>query len=327
MTEARELGSLQIGFSGGEPLVRQDLEVLVREAKRLGFYTNLITSAVGMDKNRLLQLKEAGLDHLQVSFQGAEKEVNDFYAANKSFEHKILMAQEVKKSGIPMVLNFVLHRNNIHQVQDMLELSLAMEADYVELANCQYYGWALLNREQLMPSLEQLQEAERTTNEFRKQHPDKMQIFFVVPDYYEKRPKACCNGWGTTFLTITPDGTALPCQGAKVLPNFEFPTVKQNTLKWIWEESQLFNHYRGDDWMQEPCRSCPDKNKDFGGCRCQAYLLTGDPNATDPVCELSPQHNIVTEITHASPQNSKPELIFRNPGNYKNLIATDGSPN
>ncbi len=323
MGEARAQGAVQIGFSGGEPLVRQDLETLITEAKHLGYYSNLITSAVGMDSKRLSRLKEAGLDHIQVSFQAAEKELNDYYAANKSFDHKVAMAKEVKRLGFPMVLNVVLHRHNIDQIEDVLELSLALGANYVELANCQYYGWALENREHLLPSREQLHRAEAVTERFRTERAGNMKLYFVVPDYYETRPKACSNGWGTTFLTVTPDGLALPCQGARVIPDVVFPSVREHSVKWIWEDSPLFNRFRGNAWMKEPCRSCPEKEKDLGGCRCQAMMLTGDAENADPVCDLSPHHHQILEaVEHAQKDNGRYEekpLLFRNPKNAKQL--------
>lgn len=321
--DARKLGAVQLGLSGGEPLVRKDLEELINEAKNLGFYTNLITSAVGGDETRLAKLREAGLDHIQISFQGSDKKNNDYFAGIKSFQHKITMAKAAKKLGFPMVLNFVLHRQNIHQVTDMLNLAETIEADYVELANSQYYGWALKNRIALLPSQQQLIDAEAATNHFRQQHSGKMQVIFVVPDYYEQRPKACCNGWGTTFLTVTPDGIALPCQSAQVLPGLDFPSVKDHSLQWIWQQSPLFNAFRGSEWMQEPCRSCPDKVKDLGGCRCQAYLLTGDKNATDPVCSLSPQHtkitDVIQQVQNINMESQNHPLIFRNLKNAKLL--------
>jgi pyrroloquinoline quinone biosynthesis protein E len=322
MAEARALGAAQIGFSGGEPLLRQDLEILVEGARKLGFYTNLITSTVGMDAERMARLREVGLDHIQVSFQGAERDINDYYAANQSFEHKLAMAREVKRNGLPMVLNFVLHRDNIDQVEAMLELSLALQADYVELANCQYYGWALLNRKRLLPSREQVQRAKAVTERFREQRAGKMKLYFVLPDYYENRPKACANGWGTTFLTISPEGTALPCQSAKVLPGLAFPSVRDHSVEWIWQHSPLFNRFRGDTWMKEPCRSCPEKARDFGGCRCQAYLLTGDAENADPVCDLSPEHDLVlTALDDAHNADDEQALIFRNPQNARQLTS------
>ena len=318
----RKLGAVQLGLSGGEPLVRQDLEEIVAEARGLGFYSNLITSTVGADSKRLAGLKEAGLDHIQVSFQGSDEQTNDYFGGSKSFQHKVAMAREVKKLGFPMVLNFVLHRQNIHQTAAMLELANDIGADFVELANTQYYGWALKNRNSLMPSRQQLLDAEAATNAFRQQHKGPMEVIFVVPDYFEERPKACCNGWGTTFITVTPDGTVLPCQSAMELPGLDFPNVRDYGLDWIWRESPLFNTFRGTDWMQEPCRSCPEKDQDLGGCRCQAYLLTGDINATDPVCSLSPEHGIIGEaIAEALSETTEQPLLFRNPKTAKQLSS------
>ncbi len=293
LRQARQLGAAQLGFSGGEPLVRQDLELLVAEARQLGFYSNLITSGVGLTRERVLALREAGLDHIQVSFQSAEEEVSALLSGSrKAFAHKLAMAEAVKSAGYPMVLNFVLHRHNIDQVEQIIELASALGADYVELANTQYHGWALLNRDELMPSGEQIQHAERVTNAWREAHPEGMRIFFVVPDYYEDRPKPCMNGWGQMFLAVAPDGMALTCHSARSLP-LEFPNVRDMDIDTVWHRSEAFNAYRGFDWMQEPCRSCPEKERDFGGCRCQAFALTGDPTQADPVCTKSEQRHLV----------------------------------
>ncbi len=322
LREARQMGAIQLGFSGGEPLVRQDLTTLIAEAHQLGYYTNLITSGVGMDVSRVAEFRSAGLDHIQVSFQASSEELNNFIAGTQAFEHKLAMAREVKKQGYPMVLCFVLHRENIEQIQDILELAIALEADYVELATAQYYGWAWENRNQLMPTREQLAAAEEIAHEYQAKTQGKMKIYYVVPDYYENRPKACMNGWGAVFLTIAPDGTALPCHEARQLPNLEFPNVRDASVDWIWNESPAFNAFRGDDWMKEPCRSCPEKGKDFGGCRCQAYLLTGDARNADPVCSLSPHHEQVEAVVSAAravnlgQAEAKP-LLFRNPQNAK----------
>lgn len=321
--QARQLGAAQLGFSGGEPLVRQDLTQLIGEARRLGYYTNLITSGLGMDAERVHEFRQAGLDHIQISFQGSSAEQNNHFAGSgKAFEQKIRMAEAVKGNGYPMVLNFVLHRHNIDQVDQMLELALQLRADYVELANAQYYGWAHLNREQLLPSREQLQRAEAITQRFRERVGPAMRIIFVVPDYYEQRPKPCMNGWGNIFLTITPDGTALPCHSAGSIP-MAFPNVREHQLAWIWQDSPAFNAFRGLDWMREPCRSCPERELDFGGCRCQALLLTGDAYNTDPVCTKSPHHHIVTEAVAIAqcPEHSRRPLLFRNVLNARQLIA------
>ncbi len=291
--QAREMGAAQLGFSGGEPLVRQDLAELIEAARGLGYYTNLITSGIGLTEDKIASFAEAGLDHIQISFQAADEEVNNLLAGSKkAFAHKLEMARAVKKHGYPMVLNFVTHRHNIDNIDQIIRLCIELEADFVELATCQFYGWAELNRAGLLPSKEQLARAERITNEWRdklaaENHPCK--LIFVTPDYYEERPKACMNGWGNLFLDITPDGTALPCHSARQLP-VEFPNVREHSIEHIWRHSFGFNKFRGYDWMPEPCRSCDEKERDFGGCRCQAFMLTGDAANADPVCSKSAHH-------------------------------------
>ncbi|MCB1714578.1 MAG: pyrroloquinoline quinone biosynthesis protein PqqE [Candidatus Competibacteraceae bacterium] len=327
LREARALGATQLGLSGGEPLVRQDLEIIIQEARELGYYTNLITSGVGMDAERVASFKKAGLDHIQVSFQASSAELNDLIAGTRAFEHKKAMARAVKSNGYPMVLCFVLHRDNIGQIDQVLELATELQADYVELATTQYYGWAWVNRDRLLPTIEQLQHAEQTVNQFRADYSGKMKLYYVVPDYYENRPKACMNGWGNIFLTVAPDGTALPCHAARQLPDLSFPNVREHSIEEIWYRSESFNHFRGFEWMKEPCRSCPEKEKDFGGCRCQAYMLTGDPTNADPVCDKSPHHELITQaIENARAEeaagNTKP-LLFRNPKSAKKLLATE----
>ncbi|WP_255428887.1 pyrroloquinoline quinone biosynthesis protein PqqE [Saccharophagus sp. K07] len=323
MREARQLGAVQLGFSGGEPLVREDLPELVAEGRRLGYYTNLITSGVGMTADKVANLKAAGLDHIQVSFQASSAELNNFFAgSDKAFAQKIAMAKEIKRHGYPMVLNFVLHRQNVDQVAQILDLSMELQADYVELANTQYYGWAFHNRQQLLPTREQLQKAEAVVAQYREKFGARRKIIFVVPDYYETRPKRCMNGWGNIFLTITPDGTALPCHSARQLP-FEFPNVRHHNIGYIWRDSPGFNQFRGNEWMREPCRSCPEKEKDFGGCRCQAFMLTGDAANTDPVCDKSPLHHTITEVIDKAYIGDATPLLFRNMQNSKNLIASD----
>jgi len=291
--QAREMGAAQLGFSGGEPLVRQDLAELIEAARGLGYYTNLITSGIGLTEDKIASFAEAGLDHIQISFQAADEEVNNLLAGSKkAFAHKLEMARAVKKHGYPMVLNFVTHRHNIDKIDQIIRLCIELEADFVELATCQFYGWAELNRAGLLPSKEQLIRAERITNEWRdklaaENHPCK--LIFVTPDYYEERPKACMNGWGNLFLDITPDGTALPCHSARQLP-VEFSNVREHSIEHIWRHSFGFNKFRGYDWMPEPCRSCDEKERDFGGCRCQAFMLTGDAANADPVCSKSAHH-------------------------------------
>ncbi len=330
LREARGLGAVQLGLSGGEPLSRDDLEILVAEAHSLGYYINLITSGVGLNEKRIAALKQAGLDHIQLSFQDSTREVNDFLSSTRTFELKSKVAALIKQYDFPMVLNVVLHRLNIDHVTQILEMAQSMKAEYVELANTQYYGWAFHNRERLLPSREQLRRAEQATNSFRERCGDRMRIFFVVPDYYERRPKPCMNGLGSVFLTVTPDGTALPCHAARMLPGLSFPNVREAAVEWIWRDSPAFNHYRGDAWMKEPCRSCPEKTRDFGGCRCQAYLMTGDAANADPVCELSPYHYLVTQAVENANRDTpvlERPLVFRDKRNSKALsqAQADGS--
>ena len=327
LRQGRELGATQLGFSGGEPLMRDDLEIMVAEARRLGYYSNLITSGIGLSEKRIATFKAGGLDHIQLSFQDSTREMNDFLSSTKTFDLKQKVAKLIKQYDYPMVLNCVLHRHNIDHVQQILEMAEAMDAEYVELANTQYYGWAYVNRDQLLPTREQLKRAEEVTNKFRERVGNKMKIFFVVPDYYEERPKACMNGWGALFLTITSDGLALPCHEARQLPGLTFPNVRDHDLGWIWYDSPGFNAYRGDSWMKEPCRSCPEKIKDFGGCRCQAYMLTGDATNTDPVCGLSPLHHVVTDVVDqaqlpVSPKAEVKPILFRDDKNSRALSKT-----
>ncbi len=320
LREARAMGAAQLGFSGGEPLIRDDLEVLVAEGRRLGYYSNLITSSVGMDETRIAAFKEAGLDHIQVSFQASDRDLNDYLGGTDSFTHKYEMARLVKKYEYPMVLNIVIHRQNIDQIEDILKLTIELEADYVELASTQYYGWSKLNVEHLLPTRAQLERAERIAHEYQDRMRGKMKIIYVVPDYYERRPKACMNGWGSIFLTIAPDGAALPCHAARLLPGLSFPNVRDHTLDWIWHESPAFRHFRGFEWMKEPCRSCPEKEKDFGGCRCQAYMLTGDAANADPVCDKSEHHAaLVRSVENITAPGAQPAraMVFRNLRNSK----------
>ncbi|QIJ01217.1 pyrroloquinoline quinone biosynthesis protein PqqE [Stutzerimonas balearica] len=316
--QARELGAAQLGFSGGEPLVRQDLVELIAAARELGYYTNLITSGIGLTEGKIASFAEAGLDHIQISFQAADEEVNNLLAGSKkAFAQKLEMARAVKRHGYPMVLNFVTHRHNIDNIDNIIRLCLELEADFVELATCQFYGWAELNRAGLLPSKAQLVRAEQITNEWRERlaaekHPCK--LIFVTPDYYEERPKACMNGWGNLFLDITPDGTALPCHSARQLP-VQFPSVREHSIEHIWYHSFGFNRYRGDDWMPEPCRSCDEKARDFGGCRCQAFMLTGDAANADPVCSKSGQHELILAARRQAEEAPEPleGLTWRNP--------------
>ena len=320
LREARALGAVQLGLSGGEPLMRKDLEELVAEAHALGYYTNLITSGAGLNEVRIRRLKEAGLDHIQLSFQDSTREVNDFLSSTRTFDLKRRVAALIKDHGFPMVMNCVIHRLNIDHVDRIIDLAVEIGAEYLELANTQYYGWALLNRDHLIPSRAQLERAEAVVAARRADLDNRLRILFVVPDYFEGRPKRCMNGWGTTILCVSPDGTALPCQAARMLPNLEFPSVRTSSVRDIWYESRAFNRFRGEAWMPEPCRSCPERTKDFGGCRCQAYLLTGDMGATDPVCDKSPQHDVVLAAIAKGDKVPERALLFRSPENSRVTI-------
>ncbi|RIZ70219.1 MAG: pyrroloquinoline quinone biosynthesis protein PqqE [Methylococcales bacterium] len=323
LTQARKMGAVQLGFSGGEPLTRKDLPELVKHARDLGYYSNLITSGYGLTEEKIITLKEAGLDHIQVSIQASSQELNDHIAGTASFTHKQEVAHLVKKHGYPMVLCVVLHRENIHQMPEILAMAEELGADYLELANTQYYGWAHINRDLLLPTQEQFEKAEAIAQAFKEKVTGKMKIYYVVPDFYEDRPKACMNGWGTTFLTIAPDGVALPCHSARELPGLDCPNVNDYSIEEIWNESKAFSYFRGTDWMKEPCSSCDEKEKDFGGCHCQAFLLTGDMHNADPVCSKSPHHGVIQEAIDSAAQsalsaNEKP-LVFRNSKNSKLL--------
>jgi pyrroloquinoline quinone biosynthesis protein E len=323
LREARKLGAAQLGFSGGEPLVRDDLEELIGEAHQLGFYTNLITSGIGLTVARIAKMKELGLDHIQLSFQDSTKEMNDFLSSTKTFDLKNRVAALIKKYDYPMVLNVVLHRYNLDHVGRIIEMAVEMGVEYLELANTQYYGWGMVNREQLLPTREQLVRAEAVVNEYRAKLGNKIRLLFVVPDYFEDKPKACMNGWGSVFLAVAADGSALPCHAAQSLPGLTFPNVTEQNLRDIWYNSDAFNRFRGYGWMKEPCRTCPEKEKDFGGCRCQAYALTGDAENADPVCGKSPHHEDVKKIVlqaRSRPVEEKP-LVFRNDANSLRIAA------
>ena len=305
LTEARELGVLQLHLSGGEPLQRRDLVELVRTASELGLYTNLITSALGFSTRRAEQLRAAGLDHVQISVQADEAAGSDRIAGLPSFERKITAARLAKRLGWPLTLNVVLHRHNIDRIGPILDLAEELAADRIELANTQYYGWALRNRDELLPSLAQLEHAETVVRAARVRLAGRMEIIYVIPDYYDRYPKPCMDGWARRQLTVTPNGDTLPCPTAHTLP-LPRAGVREHSLAWIWEKSPMFRRFRGTDWMPEPCRGCERRELDFGGCRCQAFQLTGDAARTDPVCHLSPDHAIVTDVVRAANDAARP---------------------
>ncbi|MBB6676036.1 pyrroloquinoline quinone biosynthesis protein PqqE [Cohnella lubricantis] len=290
LDEAAELGVAHVHFTGGEPLLRQDLEQLVRRARELGLFVNMITSGVGLTRERVRRLAEAGVDSMQLSVQASDGELSDRIAGIKSHELKRRAAEWIKAEGIPLQANAVLHRHNLHQVEEIIDLCVSWGAERLELANVQYYGWAFANREYLLPSLEQLQAAEAAYMRSKARLGGVIELIWIVPDYYAEYPKPCMGGWASISFTVTPDGRALPCTAAAGIETLRFDSVKERSLGWIWQESEAFTAFRGEDWMPEPCRSCDRRHQDFGGCRCQAYLLTGDARNADPVCALSPDH-------------------------------------
>jgi len=304
LREARELGVLQLHLSGGEPLQRKDVVEIARCGSELGMYTNLITSALGLSRRRAEQLRAAGLDHVQISVQADEPATSDRLAGTPSFARKAEAARTVKELGWPLTVNVVLHRQNIDRVGEILELAEQLRADRVELANTQYYGWAWHNREALLPTRAQLDRAEQVVHRQRERLPH-VEIIHVLPDYYAQYPKACMGGWAQRQLTVAPNGDALPCPAAQSLP-LPRASTREQPLSRIWWESPLFNAFRGVDWMPEPCRSCARRDVDFGGCRCQAFQLTGDASRTDPVCHLAPDHELVAGAVRVANETEQP---------------------
>ena len=287
--EAAALGTLQLHLSGGEPAARRDLVEITGAARAAGLYTNLITSGVGVTNKRLAELVEAGLDHVQVSIQDSIESSADHIAGYEgAFKRKRELAAEVVRLKLPLTVNAVMHRANIDRVGDMVDLALALGAGRVEIAHVQYYGWGLKNRATLMPTREQVERAAKLVEVLRTRHHGRIVIDSVVPDYYARYPKPCVGGWGRRSLNVTPAGKVLPCHAAESIPGLEFWNVRDQSLADIWKNSPAFNAFRGTAWMQEPCVSCPRREQDFGGCRCQAFALTGDAAAADPVCHLSP---------------------------------------
>ena len=294
--EAANAGVLQADFTGGEPLARSDIEELLRAARAAGLYVNLITSGLPMDEHKLDALIGAGLDHLQLSFQGATADIAEEISGSKTHAQKIQVVEWLKARRLALTLNFVIHRRNIHQLEDMLAIAESSSATRVEFANVQYYGWAFANRASLLPTRAQLDASLVALKAAQERLRGKLRIEYVVPDYYAKYPKACMGGWGRKLMLITPSGDALPCHAARVIPGLRFENVKERSLAEIWNSSEAFRKFRGEDWMQEPCKTCERREVDFGGCRCQALLLAGDAAATDPVCMLSPKRGDVDAI-------------------------------
>lgn len=295
--EAAELGVLQVGLSGGEPLVRRDLAEIVRGAREAKLYTNLITSGVGLDETLARALRDAGLDSVQLSFQSDNADLADQIAGARAHQSKLAAAAAIRAAGISLSLNFVIHRRNIDRLPQMIALAETLGTVRIELANVQFYGWAFLNRAALLPTRDQVVRAREVAEAAKARLADKMEIYYVLPDYYETRPKPCLNGWGQRYLTVNPIGEVLPCPTASsAIPDLRLENVRARSLDWIWRESESFNRFRGTEWMPEPCQSCPQREIDFGGCRCQAALLTGNAANTDPVCTLSPNREHVDAV-------------------------------
>jgi pyrroloquinoline quinone biosynthesis protein E len=308
--EAAGLGVVQVHFSGGEPMARRDLPELVREARRLDLYTHLSTGATLADEPALARLREAGLDSLQISLQDAHPGENDRLAGTPSFDRKRCAVEAARRLAFPVTLNVVLHRHNLDHLEEIIELACRWEVDKLELAHVQYVGWAFQNRAALLPTATQVEAAAREVASARDRLAGRPEIVHGLPDYFQHYPKACLQGWGRVFLTVAPDGAVLPCQTAREIPGLQFPNVREASLEAIWSRSPVFQRFRGTDWMPEPCKSCDRREIDFGGCRCQAFLLTGDLGATDPVCHLSPRHHVVEEALREAGSKTVP-LQFR----------------
>jgi PqqA peptide cyclase len=311
-SEARALGVLQLGLSGGEPLLRKDLEELATHARSAGLYSTLVTSGLGLTRPRAERLKEAGLEHIQISIQDSDPVVAEQIAGTRSVKHKQVAAALVRELGFAFTVNVVLHRSNLDRVGEIIDLAAELGADRIELANTQYYGWGLRNRAALQPTREQVERSREVAEQAKQRYRGRMQITYVLPDYYEPYPKACYGGWGKLYLVIAPNGIALPCHGATQITSLTFDNVRDHSLEWIWRESKAFRAFRGDDWMREPCRTCPRKAVDFGGCRCQAFALTGDAANPDPVCTLTPLRQIIDQAL-LEPARRETDFDYRYP--------------
>jgi pyrroloquinoline quinone biosynthesis protein E len=293
--EAGQLGVLHLHLTGGEPLARTDLTELIAGARAGGLYVNLITSGIGLSEARLAALVEAGLEHIQLSFQDSWEAGANEIAGTRSHAHKLQLARLIRQFKIAFTVNAVVHRQNLDRLTDIITMAEELGPDRLEIANVQYYGWALRNRDLLLPTLQQVERSQQTVAAAQERLRGRMRIDYVAPDYYARYPKACMGGWGRRLLLLDPAGQALPCHAAGVIPGMRFDNVRQHSLEWIWRESAAFQRFRGEDWMPEPCRSCEHRSEDFGGCRCQAFLLTGDAAGTDPVCTLAPKHGVVEQ--------------------------------
>ena len=316
--QAANLGALQLDLTGGEPLARTDLTELIAAARDAKLYTNLITSGIGLTPDRLDALVRAGLDHIQLSFQDSEAAQADEFAGITAHEKKLAVAAAIKKHRIGFTMNFVVHRGNLARLEEMIALAEKLGPQRVEIAHVQYYGWAIENRSALLPTRAQLDRSLEIIQAAEPRLRGRLRVEYVVPDYYARYPKPCMGGWGRKLMLIDPSGEALPCHAAKVIPNLQFENVAKRPLEWIWQDSDSFQKFRGEAWMQEPCRTCDRRTIDLGGCRCQALLLAGDAAATDPVCSLSPKHELVTAIVARA---NSPATVPAAPNPASNLVA------
>ena len=321
--EAAALGVLQVHFSGGEPMVRRDLPALVQHATEVGLYSNLITSGVLSDPAPFAALVEAGLEHVQLSIQDADAANGDRIAGLAGAQaKKHAFAAMVRDAGLPLTINAVVHRQNLSNLPRMIDLAVALGASRIEVAHVQYYGWALVNRDALLPTREQLDRATETVEAARVRFKGILVIDYVVPDYYARRPKACMGGWGRRFLNVSPAGKVLPCHAAESLPGFDFPSVRKASLAEIWYGAEAFERFRGTSWMPDPCRSCERREIDWGGCRCQAFALTGDAARVDPACALSPDHHLL-DVARRQAQAPSPDLVYRRIGGAPGRVVGD----
>ena len=313
--QAVALGVLQLHISGGEPASRSDLVAIVAAARDAGLYTNLITSGIGLTGARLDELDAAGLDHVQLSVQGITAGVADFVGGYRGgFDRKMQVAAEIARIGFPLTINAVMHRHNLGDLAQTIALAHRLGARRIEIACVQFQGWALKNRAALQPTRDQVDQAKRVVAQARRDYAGKLAIDFVPPDYFADFPKACMNGWGSTGLNVTPDGTVLPCHAAATIPGLSFDNVRTTPLAQIWNESAAFNAFRGTDWLPEPCQSCERRDIDYGGCRCQAMAIAGDARATDPVCRLSPHRARLDAIIAAESSAPPPDFVYRRMG-------------
>ena len=320
--ELAEIGVLQIHFSGGEPTARKDLVQLVQRASDVGLYSNLITSAVMLTREKLAALADAGLCHVQISFQGAEAGVADRVGGYKNGHAKKLeVARWTRELDLPLTVNAVMHRQNLHQLPEIIEMAVSLDAARLEVANVQYYGWALKNRHALMPTREQCDECTRIVDAARESLQGVLDIDYVIPDYYALRPKQCMGGWGRQFFNISPSGKVLPCHAAESITGLQFESVRDKSIAWIWDNSPAFNLYRGTEWMPEPCQSCEFKEADFGGCRCQAFALTGSASNTDPACSFSPLHASIFKMAETEAGEDRNRFVYRN---FSNALVDAG---